>query len=222
MSNRQPGYHPIWSNFSQLFVLNLKFIPFFLPSLLCMTLFFGVGGLVFPLAALVLLLPAGPAVAVMYECGYRMAAGSGDVPGFFRLYRLHFRQGLATMAVLVPFLATLGLVLLAGSALPFWIILCLVLAAVMLMAFAVLAFSQVVLTDAPLTRIWRESPVLILMTSWRGVAVAVAQLLFAALVCRFFPVALPLYVLTGPAVLIAWSCRVLWPRLEPLLPEQGL
>lgn len=217
--SRQPGYHPVWSNFSQLFVINFKFIPFFLPSLVCMTLFFGIGGLIFPLAALLFLLPAGPAVAAMYKTGYRMvSAEGGEGPGFLRLYRLHLRQGLAAMAVQLPFLAMLGMVLLAGEGLPFWVTLCVMLSFVLLMAFGALTFSQIVLTDAPLTAMWKNAPVLILAVSWRSILTALVQLLFAALVCRFFPVALPLYVIAGPAVLIVWSCKTLWPRLEELLP----
>lgn len=219
---QEPPYHPIWDNFEFLFLTNFKLIPFFLPSIVALGLFLAFGGGLFLLAALLLLIPAGPAVSAMYDMSYYLIR---QVPKyerrtFFRSYRANFRQGCATMAVMLPILASLLLVMMVEGDRPVWVMLCLVLGCVMLMAFAILAFSQIALAELSLTQIWKNSVLLIPLTHWRSLLPAVCQLMFLAVLYNWASVAFLGYLFLGPAMILAWSATVMWPALEQLLVKK--
>lgn len=212
-------YHPVWSNFEAIFLNNFKLIPFFLPSIVSFGLFLGYGGLLFFAGALVLLIPAGPAVCAMYDVSYQFAR---ELPGyerrgFFKSYRMNFRQGAATMAVMTPVIALLLMLLLTEAEKPLWVTLCLILGGLMLMAFGILAFSQVALVALPVGQIWKNALLLIPLTHWRCLVPAAMHLVFLAVLYQWMAVAFLLYLFLGPAMLIAFSAHLLWPRLEQVL-----
>lgn len=221
--NAEPPYHPIWSNFGFLLTTNFKLIIFFIPSLICLYTFLIVGGLVFLAAALVLLLPSGPAVCAMYDIGYQLArqVEKHERRSFFRSYRMNLGQGVATMAVQIPFIAVLLLVLLTGTERPVWVTLCLILGAVMLMMFGALAFSQVALIPLSLGKIWKNAVMLIPLCGWRGLVAAVVQLAYIAVLYQWAGVGVIFFVFVGPALLIVWSATLLWPKLEEILLDSG-
>lgn len=217
--NAEPPYHPIWSNFGFLFLTNFKLIPFFLPSFLCMGLFLMFGGLVFFAGALLFLLPAGPAVAAMYDMGYQLARelDKHEQRTFFQSYRANLGQGIATMAIQLPVIALLLMLMLTEAEKPLWVTLCLILGGVMLMAFSILAFSQVALVALPLKEIWKNALLLIPLTHWRCIVPAVVHLLYLAVLYQWIAAAFLFFLFMGPAMLIGWSSSILWPGLEPLL-----
>lgn len=217
--NGTEEYHPIWSNFEFLFLTNFELIPFFLPSIVAMGLFLAFGGGLFLLAAMVLLLPVGPAVCAMYDVSYQLCR---EVPkherrGFFASYRLNLKQGIATMAVQLPVIFLLLMLLLIQGEKPLWVTLCLILGSVILLAFSILAFSQTALVELPLLQIWNNALFLIPLTHWRSLVPAVVHLLYLAVLYQWLGWAFLLFLFLGPAMLIAWSANTLWPGLEPIL-----
>lgn len=217
--NGTEEYHPLWSNFELLFLTNFKLIPFFMPSIVAMGLFLAFGGGLFLLAALVLLLPAGPAVCAMYDLSYQLCR---EVPkherrGFFASYRLNLKQGIGTMAVQLPVILLLLMLLLIQGEKPLWVTLCLILGSLMVMAFSVLAFSQAALVELPLGRIWANALYLIPLTHWRSLIPAAVHLLYLAVLYQWMGWAFLMYLFLGPAMLIAWSANILWPALESIL-----
>lgn len=219
----EPPYHPVWSNFSGIFLTNFKLIPFFLPSLILLFCFLLFGGLVFLTGALLFLLPAGPAVAAMYDHGYQLTreVNKHERRKFLESYRMNFKQGIAAMAVQLPMIAMLVIISFAEVERPVWVNLCVILGSILLMAFGVLSFSQIALVDLPLKEIFKNAVYLIPMTGWRAVAAGLAQLLFIIVLYQYIAVTFLLYLFAGPAVLIVWSCKILWPKLEELLLDSG-
>ncbi len=217
--NGAEQYHPIWSNFELLFLTNFKLIPFFLPSIVAMGLFLVFGGGLFLLTALVLLLPAGPAVCAMYDVSYQLCR---EVPryerrSFFASYRLNLKPGLATMAVQLPVIFLLLMLLLIQGEKPLWVTLCVILGSVMEMAFSILAFSQCALVALPLRELWKNALLLIPLIHWRSLLPAVVHLLYLTVLYQWPAWGFLMYLFLIPAMLIAWSANTLWPGLEPLL-----
>lgn len=212
-------YHPVWSNFMELIVTNFKLIPFLLPSLILLLCFLFFGGLVFLAGALLLLLPAAPALVAMYDVGYQLTreVDKHDRRKFLESYRLNFKQSVSAMAVQLPFIAMMVIISFAAVERPIWVNLCVILGSVLLMAFGVLSFSQIALVDLPLKKILKNALFLIPMTTWRGITAGVAQLLFIILLYQYIAVTIILFLFAGPAVLIVWSCKILWPGLEATL-----
>lgn len=215
----QPLNHPVWSNFMLLFLTNFKLIPFFVPSIICLGMMLMFGGMIFLVAGLLLLIPAGPALCAMYDISFQLVR---EVNGyerrtFLQSYRSNFRQGAATMAILLPFIASLLMLMLLQTDKPLWVIICLTLGSVVLMMFSILAFSQVALVDLPLKDIWKNALLLIPLTHWRCFLGAVLQLLFLMALYQWIAVTILLFLFAGPAVLICWTAKTLWPGLEPLL-----
>jgi uncharacterized membrane protein YesL len=225
-SKRNPAnrpYHPVFSNFPVIFSTNFRLIGFFLPSLLCFLSFLYLGGLVFLMAAALFLLPAGPAVAATYDVGYQLCMHSdGTVPRkFMRSYKLNFRQGVAAMAILLPFLAIPVMVVIVQTQRPLWLDLCLLLSAFVLMAFSILTFSHIALIEMPLGRILKNALILIPLAGWRSILTAAAQTAFAVLLFPMLAVMILLFIFAGPALLIVWSCHILWPTMEQVIQEES-
>ncbi len=220
--SKEPAYHPVRSNISTIISTNFRLIAFFLPSLLSFLAFLYLGGLVFLMAALLLLLPAGPAVAATYDIGYQLCMHSdGTVPrSFMRSYKMNCKQGIALMAVQLPFLALLVTVLIAQVQRPLWLNLCLLLSGLLLMAFSIMAFSQIALIEMPLGRILKNSLVLIPLSTWRCLLPAVVQTGFVVLLFPMLAVMILLFVCAGPALLIVWSCSLLWPVMEQVIRDE--
>ena len=220
--SKRPGYHPLWSNFPTIFTANFRLILFFLPSLLSLLAFVYLGGLVFLLSALLLLLPAGPAVAAMYDTGYQLCMSSDGTVSrpFMRSYKMNLKQGIATMAIQLPFLFLLIMVLIVQAQRPLWLDLCLLISGAALMAFSILAFSQIALIEMPLSRILKNTLILIPLSGWRSLAPAVVQTLAVLILLLFFWVVVPLFFFAGPALLIVWSCRILWPVMEEVIRRE--
>lgn len=221
LPDRDPVYHPIWNNLIPLVFTNLSFILFFLPTLICLYLFLMTGGLIFLAGGLLLLIPAGPAVAALYDNGYQIVR---EIPkparrGFFASYRANFAQGCGAMAVLLPLLALLVFPLVAQEK-PVWVTVCLLLSLYLTILFAALAFSQIALVALPLKQILKNSLLLPVGMGWRGLLVPAAQLLFFALVYRYIAWGFLFLLILGPAVLLTWSCKLLWPKLKALLLEE--
>lgn len=216
--SEQP-YHPVWSNFMELIVTNFKLIPFLLPSLILLLCFLFFGGLIFLAGALVLLLPAAPAVVAMYDVGYQLTreVEKHDRRKFLQSYKLNFRQSVAAMALQLPFIAIMVIIALTTVERPIWVNLCIILGSVLLMAFGVLSFSQIALVDLPLKKLLKNALILIPMTTWRAVTAGVVQLLFIIVLYQYIAVTILLFLFAGPAVLIVWSCKILWPSLEVTL-----
>lgn len=218
----QPPYHPVWNNLMLLFLTNFKLIPFFVPSLICLCLLLLFGGMVFLAGGLLLLLPAGPAICAMYDLSFQLVReiDKHERRTFFQSYRSNFRQGIATMAVQLPFLASLLMLTLVQAEKPLWVTLCLILGSVVLMSFSILSFSQVALVALPLKEIWKNALLLIPLTHWRCLVGAAAHLVFLVVLYRWIAVTVLLFLFAGPAVLICWTAKTLWPGLEPLLVHQ--
>ena len=219
--NTPPGYHPVWSNFSLIFSANFKLIAFFVPSLLSLLCFLYLGGLVFLLAALLLLLPAGPAIAAVYDMGYRlnMGANGSEPRKFMHSYKMNLKQGIAAMAMHLPFLATIVLVMVAPVQRPMWLNLWMLLSGILLMAFSILTFSQIALIEMPLGRILKNAVFLIPVSTWRSLLPALVQVVFIALLFLLFQILVMLFVFAGPALLIVWSCKLLWPVMDEQIRE---
>lgn len=215
----EPPYNPIWSNFMELFLANFKLIPFFLPSIVLLISFLITGALLYLVGGLLLLIPAAPAVCAMYDYGYQLTR---EIPkherrGFFKSYRLNFAQSAATMAIQLPLWAMLLIVLIAGTERPAIITFCVVLGCVMLMAFSTLSFSQIALVNLPLGKIWKNAVMLIPLCPLQALGVAMVQLLCLWMLYRYIAVTFLLFLFAGPTLLIVWSAKTLWPRLEELL-----
>lgn len=217
----EPPYHAVWSNLGLLFLTNFKLIPFFVPSLICLYLLLLLGGMIFLVGGLLLLLPAGPAITAMYDVSYQLArkVGKHKRRSFLQSYRSNFRQGVVTMAVQLPFIGYLLLLLLMPEKPP-WVTLCLLLGGVALMAFSILAFSQVALVELPLGSLWKNALLLIPLTHWRVLAGAAAHLLYLAALYQWVAATFLFFLFLGPAMLICWTAKTLWPGLEPLLVRQ--
>lgn len=215
-------YHPVWSNFATIASINFRLILFLLPSFLSFFCFLALGGLVFLLAALLFLLLAGPAVAAMYDVCYQMNMDENGTifRPFKQSWKLNFRQGVAAMAVMLPFLAMLILVMIAPVQRPVILNLCVLLSALVLVSFADLTFSQIALIDKPLAAIFKDSLFLIPRASWRVLVPALGQLVFLVLLYPLLPVMVMLFIFSGPGLLIAWSARTLWPVMEPMTREE--
>lgn len=221
-TDAEPPYHAVWSNFGLLFVTNFKLIPFLIPSLVCLAHFLMFGGMIFFVGALVLLLPAGPAVAAMYDVGYQLSRrlDKHERRSFLESYRLNFRQGVGNMALLLPFIAYLLLLMLVQGERPVWVTLCLILGSVLVMAFAILSFSQIALVQLPLRTIWKNALYLIPVTHWRCLLGAAAQILYLAALYQWLSATFLFFLFGGPAVVICWTAKGLWPGLEPVLVRE--
>ena len=216
-------YHPVTSNFSVIFATNFRLIGFFLPSLLSFLAFLYLGGLVFLLAAALLLLPAGPAVAAAYDIGYQLCMhGDGTVPrSFMRSYKMNFKQGVAAMAVLLPFLSMLVMILIIQAERPLWLDLCVLLSGMVLMAFSIFTFSHIALIEMPFGRILKNALVLVPLATWRSALTAAVQTGFVVLLFPLLAVMILLFIFAGPALLIVWSCHLLWPVMEQVIREES-
>lgn len=219
----EPCFGPIRSNLFRLFIDNFKMVLFFLPAVF--TLYFGLalGHFGVLLLAVALLIPAGPAVAAMYDVCYQIVrqVPKHEMRPFFASYRANLRQGMATMALLVPFLGALLLSLLVTAQRPVWVIVSLLLGGWLLLCFAVYAFSQVALVALPLTSIWKNAVYLIVLGGWKGALVGAAHLAALAVLYRYMVWASFLFVFLGPALLAAWSAKLLFPRLREVLLREG-
>lgn len=217
-------YHAVWSNYSGFFVVNFKFILFLLPTLVFAFSFLLFGGLIFLLLAFVGLIFAAPAVTAMYDYAYQRCQQIPEEDGrkFFACYKENFSRSALTMALQLPFLSMLTLALLTQTEAPMWIIMCIALAAVLLMAFSILSFSMIALTDLKLTEIWKNALVFIPLTAWRAVAMALGQIICMAMFLPLTMVMLTLYILSGPAVLLGLTANTLFPSLKELLPGEIL
>lgn len=220
--SKEPAYHPVRSNLSTIISTNFRLILFFLPSLLSFLAFLYLGGLVFLSAALLLLLPAGPAIAATYDIGYQLSMGTDGTVArpFMRSYKMNRKQGIALMAVQLPFLALLVTILISEIQRPLWLNLCLLLSGLLLMAFSIMAFSQIALIEMPLSRVLKNALVLIPLSTWRGLLPAVVQTGFVVLLFPFLAVMILLFVCAGPALLIVWSCSLLRPVMEQVIQEE--
>lgn len=219
----QPPNHPVWSNFMLLFLTNFKLIPFFIPSIVCLGMLLMFGGMIFLVVGLLLLLPAGPAVCAMYDISFQLVreVNRHERRTFSQSYRSNFRQGIATMAIQLPFIASLLMLMLIQTDKPLWVTICLTLGSVVLMMFSILAFSQVALVDLPLKDIWKNALLLIPLTHWRSFVGAAMHLVFLMALYQWIAVTVLLFLFAGPAVLICWTAKILWPGLEPLLVHDG-
>ena len=209
--------HPVWSHLMDLFLLNFSYILLFFPSLMWLYLLLAAGGWLAFAGFLVFLIPAGPAVAAMFDMGYQYAR---DIPkfeqrGFWTSYKANFRQGCATMAVLLLPLTALLLPMFIQGERPWFVVVCLILGLLALLEFAILAFSQVALVD--LKKIWKNAIFLIPLMGWRGLAAAALHLLFLAALYQWVAVTFLAFLFLVPATLVAWTAYSLWPRLEELL-----
>lgn len=212
-------YHPIRNNFMELFLANFKLVPFFLPSIVLLLSFLITGALLYLVLGLVLLIPAAPAVTAMYDLGYQLTReiSKYNRRGFLKSYCLNFKQSAATMAVQLPLWAMLLIVLIAGTERPAVITLCVLLGCLMLMAFSILSFSQIALVRLPLVKIWKNAVMLIPLCPLQVLGTALVQLLFLAALYYYIAVTFLLYLFAVPVLMIVWTAKTLWPKLEELL-----
>jgi hypothetical protein len=103
-----------WSRLTEysLYLLKLNFIYliFILPSFLCIFIFFMFNAHLFLILGIVLFIPSGPAILVMYEATDKVAAGEvySNLPRFFSAFKGHLHTGIAFGAVLdIAFFVTL-------------------------------------------------------------------------------------------------------------------
>lgn len=218
----QPPNHPIWNNFMLLFLTNFKLIPFFVPSIICLVVLLLFGGIIFLAAGLLFLIPAGPAICAMYDISFQLVreVNRHERRTFFQSYRSNFLQGTVTMTILLPVIASLLMLMLIQTDKPLWVTICLILGSMILMMFSILAFSQIALVDLPSKSIWKNALLLIPLTHWRCFLGAAMHLIFLVALYRWIAVTVLLFLFAGPAVLICWTAKTLWPGLEPLLVHE--
>ena len=86
----------------ELFKYNLWYLLFTLPSFLCMLMFLFFNAYLFLIVALLLFVPVGPAMLVLYEATAKIAAGElrTALPHFFSTCKKHYRHGFAFSIVL--------------------------------------------------------------------------------------------------------------------------
>lgn len=209
-------------NLPFLFMENFKLIGFFLPSMVCLLAFLLLGGLVFLLGALLLLLPAAPALSAMYDICYQILLDipDGERSRFMESYRLNARQSIASLALTLPLMILPLVVLVVPNQLPMPVLLSVLVGCLLAQTFSVLAFSQIVLTDKPLKEIWKTALMIIPLTGWRGIAAAMLQLVFLAAMVQYLPIMFFVAALGGSALLMGFSCKILWPAMERLLAEE--
>lgn len=212
---------PLAGNLYRLLIENFKLILFFIPAVVCF--YIGLVGGMFPflLLGLVLLIPAGPAVAAMYDIGYQIARKlpKHECRTFFESVKLNWKQGIGTMAVLVLPLTALLTSMLVTAERPAWVVVCLVVGAYLVVSFAIYAFSQIALVALPLSRIWKNSIILIFICGWKGLLVAAVQMAALVVLYEYVSYAFAAFLFLGPALLIAWSAVKLFPRLEEVLVD---
>ena len=95
------------------------------------------------------------------------------------------------------------------------------LGAYVLMQFSILAFSQVALVDLKLTQIWKNAIFMIPLSGKKGILVTLVHLLFIAVLYKWISVTFLGFLILGPALLVTWSARELFPRLRELLVRGG-
>lgn len=216
----QQKYEGIFrGNYDRLLTDNFRLILFFIPALVCLYIGLAAGFAGILLAALLLLIPAGPALAAMYDRGYQIARGlaSHERRSFFESYRMSFKQGAGAMAALLPGLLLLMLVLLTDSRKPTWVMVCIAVGGYLLTSFAMYSFSQIALVSLPLRKIFVNAIILTISFGWKGVLVAAVQMLAVWMLYTFMGYAFLAFLILGPALLIAWSAWMLFPKLETLL-----
>lgn len=210
---------PLAGNYYRLLMDNFKFILFFIPFMVCFYIGLAAGMFSILLLGLILLIPAGPAIAAMYDEGFQIArrVEKHECRSYFESYRSNWKQGIATMALLVPLLSVLLLSFLVTAERPVWVIVCLVLGSYLLISFTIYSFAQIALVALPLRQIWKNSLILIFVCGWRGVLVAAVQMAALALLYKFIAYAFAAVLFLGPALLITWSAIQLFPKLEAIL-----
>lgn len=207
-----------------LFKTNFKFILPFFPSMACLYLFLTLGGAVFLAAAMALLCLAGPSCAAMFDMGYAVARGTPrfERRGFLASCRLNARQGAATMALIGLLLFPIALCAAAAtSGAPAWVYVFLFMGAAYVLAFSIAAFSQIALVDLPLRKIWKNAMLLPPLLGWRGIKVVAVNGLFLVVLYQWIAYTFLAFLLLFPALLTAWSCRTLLPRLEEILIDEA-
>ncbi len=206
-------------NYDRLLIDNFKLLLFLLPFLICFYIGLAAGMYAVLLIGLLLLIPAGAAVAAMYDEGFQIARRieKRNRRGFFESCRLNWKQGCATMALLVPMMAVLLLLLLVTVERPVWVIVCLVLGGYLLISFAINSFAQIALVPLSLLQIWKNAVILIFLCGWRGLMAALMQLAALALLYEYIAYASIGLLFLGPALLITWSAMLLFPKLEVIL-----
>lgn len=210
---------PLSGNYYRLLMDNFKLILFFVPFLVCFYIGLAAGMFSILLLGLVLLIPAGPAVAAMYDEGFQIARriAKYECRGFFESFRGNWKQGCATMALLVPMLSGLLLSFLVTAKRPVWVVVCLALGSYLFISFAIYSFAQIALVALPLRQIWKNSMILIFVCGWRGTLVAAVQMAALAFLYQYIAYASIGVLFLGPALLIAWSAIQLFPKLEAVL-----
>jgi len=103
---------------------------------------------------------------------------------------------------------------------PIWVNVCLILGLFFTVSFGILTFSQVALVPLTLRQIWRNSLLLLPALAGRLLVAATVFLAAGGVLYRWPAYALPAFLFWIPAVLVVWSCSVLWPKLEKLLLEK--
>lgn len=218
LPQREPEPHPIWSNLMSLLTVNFCYILFFLPSLICLYLFMMVGGGIFLAGALILLIPAGPAMAAVLDTGFQLVRQiqRAQRRGFFASYRANFSQGAAAMTALLPVLTLVFLPLLMPGK-PVWITVCLLLGLYLVTGFSILTFSQIALISLPLKKILKNALLLPLGLGWQGVLAPALHVAALFILYRWISWAFLFFLVLGPAMLVTWTCMMLWDKLEKLL-----
>lgn len=214
---RQQGV--LTGNYYRLLMDNFKLILFFVPAMVCFYVGLAAGMFsVLPLG-LVLLIPAGPAVAAMYDEGFQIARRVDRYAcrGFFESYRLNWKQGCEAMLLLLPMLLLLLLSMLVTAQRPVWVTVLLVIGGYLLVSFAMYSFAQIALVSLPMGQIWKNALLLIFVCGWRGVLVAAVQMVSFLILYRLIAYAFAAVLFLGPALLITWSAAELLPQLTKAL-----
>lgn len=212
-------FHPLRGNMFRLFLENFKLILFFVPFLLLLRIGLVVGNFSLILLALLALIPAGPALAAMYDIGYQLSRQipSFEMRGFFTSYRANWKQGTATMAIQLPLYAIMILAMMVDGERPVWMMPCLALGCYLLITFSIYSYSQIALVALPLAAIWKNALLLPMATGLTGLLLAALHL---ALIAAFWAwigwMSIP-FVFLGPATLVAWTSWKLFPKLEEAL-----
>lgn len=215
-------HDPLSGLWVRMFVDNLKLVLTLLPALFLFVTFLITGALIFLAGALLTLCLAGPAVVALYDFGYTVAR---DIPAstgrtFFQSYRLNFRQGTLTMLLVALMAAPSLLVMIyvapTQAATP-WMTATLFIALVLVMDFAVHAFSQIALVDMPLRKIYKNALFLIPVSRMKGIVVALAIVIYLGILYAYMERAVLTLLVYIPTLIIVYSASFLWPIYDELL-----
>lgn len=202
----------------RLFLYHIQFLPFIFPVYLGLILFILFHAWAPFLGALVLLVPAGPAMLSMFEAAGAIADGTPrkNLPRFFAVYRRIWREGLLLSLVLIAVvlftLCPVYFAYITASSARFLISVCAAIA--LLLFFSILPYAMQLLLAGERRGLVRKAAALALTSAKTSLIFGVLQL-SATLFALLSPYIAAFAILLGFPAIITFS-------IVYFIPKQGL